>query len=90
MNRREFLETSLSTSGAVAAGIVGAQSASGEGDAYDFLLPTVKFHCRRKREDRWNYYPGAVRNLLLEFRVCCSINNRACLNSLDILDTCAS
>ncbi|MFH1743322.1 MAG: DUF4159 domain-containing protein [bacterium] len=69
MNRRDFVKIStLAAAGsAVGTPFAGQEDSQEDDDRYDFLLPTVEFHCHNQRDDRWNYYPGAHRNLLLEF-----------------------
>ncbi len=74
MDRRDFLRKSLpATAALTGAGpliipqiSVAQDLLEADLNKYDFLLPTVKFHSHDTRDDRWNYYPGALRNLLLE------------------------
>ncbi len=67
MNRREFFRTGLVAAAPALGTAAHALSPLRENDQYDFLFPTVEFHCHDTTSDRWNYYPGCVRNLIREF-----------------------
>lgn len=75
--RREFLKTTgkFLTGAALAAsglgplghGVACAANEDDDLDKYDFIMPRVKFECDKRVPAHWNAYPGADRNLLLEF-----------------------
>ena len=74
INRRQFLKTTSRTlaGAALASSTLGAVSqrlvrAGHSEDRYDFLMPRVKFACDSRVHAPWNVYPGADRNLLMEF-----------------------
>jgi len=77
-DRREFLKLSSITAAKAALtlgglGMLGERVAYGANaenieQDYDFLMPRVKFPSDGRVQAPWNVYPGADRNLLIEFR----------------------